>query len=856
MPKRKKQKTQAAVAGGRDTVYRVMAGFSPLLVARRPQVDACAEPAVGFWDAISGRVKVSPADITLAPEEAFVCGGQHTGERNPLRHWRIGAGGDPESVAESPLGAEFDAYFSGLPRELQVEHIEDKDGVHMERWLDPEFVRVRLSGAATLTANSAEVHEHREAAAQQVTEGLRSGQYTCLGTIGDWFGKCHVALWRGRHGVEDGVEGCGLTLCSPLFAAAHGSYPVTNAVSIEPEKPRLVTAPFEVNEAMRKQPVVLEGLNDVRENVRWGGTGSCPSQTGHDQKSGYNNLLISKVGRLLFVFAIFGHLFCENTVPFGCLNAACCQQRGSVLGMGFMRHLGALGSVYLDDSHLSSGLVWSEAPGPVGLYDVSMSEDIVFRLTQQSYAFEVMMTHFFGVWLSWQRKCQREPCYEMLTLGMVCDIAGQCFVIPDAKRRRFVDLARSLRAGLMGEGTMVDFYGLGRLAGQVMGFHQALPRARLYLTPLYGVITGARLHGDAEDERGMFRSAWWRKVSGTTVREVRREWLGPLRESLGDLIGIVRHPDDGAGTRYPFLRERHVGLRVQTTCHDTTLTGYGMYAEGLGADGLVYEMGGELVEELCGVELRGRQTGTTELAGVLQTFMGLVRDAALSLLPQARRLVTKMDNMEDVIAMQRYRVSGTQRVGKYLLMRMLFALFDRHGLTVTFEHVVTLLNKSDAASRLASFRETKMGGAVFDWLYESCGPFTIDYMSSVACAQVMPGSGAAIPYYSRHADAGSRAINVFRQDLLHGPGGKIEKGYCYPPSGMVEAFARLAVEARINVVFVLPVIGRPWPGWRSRLERHVKRTLPLPPDFAQKRDKDAGWHRVVGPVHEAVALVF
>ena len=130
---------------------------------------------------------------------------------------------------------------------------------------------------------------------------------------------------------------------------------MTNAVSIEPEKPRLVTAPFALNEATRKQPVVLEGLDEVRENVRWNGSGECPSQTGHDQKSGYNNLLISDVGRALFVFATFGFLFCENTVPFGRMNAACCQQRGSTLAMGFMRCLGALGSACLDDSHLSSG---------------------------------------------------------------------------------------------------------------------------------------------------------------------------------------------------------------------------------------------------------------------------------------------------------------------------------------------------------------------------------------------------------------------------------------------------------------------------------------------------------------------
>ena len=91
-----------------------------------------------------------------------------------------------------------------------------------------------------------------------------------------------------------------------MGADTHGSYPCTNAVSIEPEKPRLVTAPFEVNDATEKRPVVLEGLDDVRENVRWDGSGPCPSQTGHDQKSGYNNMLISAVGKLLFVYAIFG----------------------------------------------------------------------------------------------------------------------------------------------------------------------------------------------------------------------------------------------------------------------------------------------------------------------------------------------------------------------------------------------------------------------------------------------------------------------------------------------------------------------------------------------------------------------
>ena len=552
----------------------------------------------------------------------------------------------------------------------------------------------------------------------------------------------------------------------------------------------------------------------------------------------------------------FGHLFCENTVPHGWMNAASCQQRGAVLAMGFMRHLGALGSIYLDDSHLSSGPIWASALGPPGLYGARMWGDLEHRLMQQSYAFEVMMSYCFGVWLSWQRKCHRSPCYLMVTLGMICDIRSQCFVIPDGKRLKFVLLARGLLAGLAGGGSEVDFYGLGRLAGQVMGFHQALPRARLFLTPLYGVITGARLHGDPAHDGALYRSAWWRKVSGTTVRRVRAEWLGPLRETLEDLIGIVRHPDDGAGTRYPFLREQHASLRVQNIYHDATLTGYGMWAEGLGVDGLVFEMGGELVEELCGVELRGQQTGTTELGGVLQTFMGLVRVAWLLLLLQGRRIVIKMDNLEDVLAMRRYKVSGRQRVGKYLLMRLLFKLFDLHGLTVTFEHVCTALNRGDAASRLASFRELRMARPVFEWLFLTCGPFTVDYMSSVACAQKVPSSGAVLPYYSRYPDAGARGINAFRQNLLRGPGGVVERGYCFPSAGVAEAFARLVIETRVDVVLVLPVVARPWPGWRDRIERHVRRTLPLPADFAQKRGKETGWFCFVGPAHEALVVAF
>jgi len=300
-----------AAPGGRDTVFLKREGFDPMGVEKRPLKEACEAPVVSFYDAISGKVAVSPEDIKLTDERLFVAGGQHRAERNPLRNWELGPSGEAVCAGESPLGAEFDRYFSGYAENEKIQLIEDKEGVKIERWVEPEYVKARLAGRATLTPNSSKVYDHQEAAAGQVYEGLRSGQYTCLGTIGDW---------------ED----------------SHELYPWNNGVSIEPKKPRLVTAPIDLNEHTAKQNVVLEGLSEVRENVRWDGVGEAPCQVAHDQKSGYNNMSLSATGKLLFVFALFGFFFCENTVPYGCLNASHCQQRGSMVAFGFLRYLGVL----------------------------------------------------------------------------------------------------------------------------------------------------------------------------------------------------------------------------------------------------------------------------------------------------------------------------------------------------------------------------------------------------------------------------------------------------------------------------------------------------------------------------------
>ena len=575
-----------------------------------------------------------------------------------MRNWVLDEDGMPHRAAESPLGAPFDAHFETLPAGLQAELIEDKSGTHAERWVSESHRVAMGKGSPVLTGDSGKVAEHIDAAIEKVTEGLRSGEHRCLGTIEDWH-------------------------------AEHGCCPMTGGLSIVPEKPRLVTDPLEVNKNTAKQAVDLEGLNEVRENVRWAGDGEAPCQVGHDQKSGCNNLLVSEEARFLFMFAFLGHIFAEMTLPCGWLNAAHCQQRGAILAMGFMRHLGTLGSMCLDDSHLSSGLQEagprSGPPGKLMHWEARMHSDLQHRLGQQSCALEVLLACCFGVWLSWERKCNRRPTRRLVVLGMVCDTLKQAFIIPDEKRRRHVELGRGLIKTLEGD-RVIDFHATGRFAGQTMGFWHALPRARLCLTPLHSLITDVELVGDARTSDAMTKSAWWRKFHGTTTRTVRGEWHEAVLEALRDLCRIVGHPDKRDAVVYSFVRERHVKVEPRV-CHDATLSSWGIYADGLGSDGGLLEEGGELLETLCGVQLAGRNTGTTEIGAVLQSLLGMVRVVAVLATLKSHRVCMMMDNLENVLSMNGCKVSGVQRVGKYVTVRAIFELLDQHGIAMSFEHV-------------------------------------------------------------------------------------------------------------------------------------------------------------------------
>ena len=501
---------------------------------------------------------------------------------------------------------------------------------------------------------------------------------------------------------------------------------------------------------------------------------------------------------------------------------------------------------------MASGGTWTvgSVPGPYAAdyYDTRMLTDPRYRLQQHSYGFEILFAYYMGIWLSWMRKCVRRPTRALVVLGMECLIEDQCFQVPESKGQVYCELGRDLVEGLEKDGGL-DFYELGRFAGKTMSFVAAIPRVRMMLNPLYGVLTGARLSGDVVKVE-MWRHAWWRKVRGSHWRAVRAEWLGPLLAVLKELMYII-----AKRLKYSFLKEKHFNItaEVLTVYHDTTLTGFGLYSEGLGDEAAALEMGGELAAEVAGVDLLDKQTGTTELAGVVQSCLGLVRDAEMLRRLRGLRVKVLLDNLEDVLLLSRYRIGGEQRVGKYLLARALWRLMDNNGLWFEFVHVPTLENLSDRASRVKEFREFRTDNATFAYLSAISGGYTRDLMSSVAC---MGGCElrAALPYYARFPDSHADGVDVFVQDIAARPDGARERSYCFP-GRMCEGLCRYVLECRADTTLVVPVHEGVKPGCLARLEAYVTRRVSVGTRFAEAR-RPSGWVACEMAEHEALVLRF
>ena len=805
----------------------------------RDRVLPAREVDTDWYDAFQGRVAVDPLDAGLNPDSMFCAGSMQHAPGAMFRNWRV-VNGLAVCDGPGPLGERFDRYAAAMePARLARLVADATDGIDVRRDFEEghlarnDTAEVRF--ALPTVPNAGVVYDYPGVMDQYIRSGLSSGKIICYGSLDE--------------------------------LADAGRMVMTQGVTIETKKPRVCWRGFDHNRASIFREQRFEGLAYVRENIRGG-----PAQHDNiDEKSGYDNNGLHPACLMVFAFAYSGFLFAFTAPPFGCEFAGFYQQDNAMVIMGFFRSLGGLGSLYVDDHHISTGLEWTIVPrgssapavlvpwGDRGDWDPRMFADLKYRGRQWCWCYRRLMAYFGGRWVSSTKSGGLDgvpvPHTRSRVLGLMADSVGQCFRVPEDKVSDIVAISDELLASLStGASGLLDFQLLGRWTGKMMALVAVIPRVRLYLVAPYCVLADAPLHGYTHVPVG---HAWYSKVAGRQHRIVRDELRGPLRAALQRLRRILL-----SGRVWPFLSDQHCDLRHTANIYsDATLVQGGAHLEFDGDPdlGLPHTTFGSTIPSVvAGINIVDLNTGVTEISMVYRLVGALVRVPKALVALRSSRNIVHCDNMEDVRGCTTYKLGGTQVLAKATIIEALFDLCDEYGIDITVRYINTKLNPADQPSRALRFKELRMSDSAFEALWRWSGGFDIDLMGSDATAHRDPDCGTVVPYYSYGPELGNCGMDFFAQRIELKPDGTGRaRGYLFPGTDMLEAAVRYVLERRADVLMVVPLMAQPFVPWRANLARYARGCFRLADNFVEgRRVVGTGWVAVDAAPHEVLDVRF
>lgn len=192
-------------------------------------------------------------------------------------------------------------------------------------------------------------------------------------------------------------------------------------LTVEPSKPRLCHDDRFLNLWIKDLPFKLDHLPDL---PRYALPGHF--QTSFDDKSGYHHVLLHSSSRTFFGFQWNEVYFVFCTLPFGWKASAFIYHNLGLAVTSAARLLGIPVSQYIDDRHVGQlfrSPISSSIP-PSRVLAEAAAYIICYLLIDAGY--------FIGI-----GKSQWLPSTLIRFLGLLCDSAGQAFLLPEDKRRRF-----------------------------------------------------------------------------------------------------------------------------------------------------------------------------------------------------------------------------------------------------------------------------------------------------------------------------------------------------------------------------------------------------------------------------------
>ena len=236
-------------------------------------------------------------------------------------------------------------------------------------------------------------------------------------------------------------------------------------LTVEPTKPRLCINLMYLNNWIKDIPFSLDTLKNVPRSVR-----QNAYFTTIDDKSGFDNVLLSENSKDLVGFQWGGFYFVFKTLPFGFKLSSFVYHTLNLQATSYIRKNFLIPvHLYIDDRLVE------EVRQPeleAGFNSALLASYIVCEvLTRLGYCINLEKTLF-------------TPTQSVVFLGFIVDSVNRCFRLTESKKQKFI----ALREECLSK-NCVSVLDLQKLAGRCISFMVAVPAAKLYSREMNNAIS-------------------------------------------------------------------------------------------------------------------------------------------------------------------------------------------------------------------------------------------------------------------------------------------------------------------------------------------------------------------------------
>jgi hypothetical protein len=573
---------------------------------------------------------------------------------------------------------------------------------------------------------------------------------------------------------------------------------VVNAMTVEPSKPRAITAMCYPN-CWTTPPAFFPGLLNYCTEVP-ATFGPQPAFAEGDFKGHYDHYTIGASLQPYFGFRL--NLF-DGDGPqyfvctcggFGFNVWPYVANLHRYLAQCYTRRMGCESLGFFDDCFTGGRVRPPTDDGPrshaelCAQFRVSVDIPAQILMAHECLFIHLTVMSRCGYFLAFDKQ-RWIPTFCAKWVGIILD--ARCsppqFVTMPSKRAKLAALCNECLTSFS-----VDYYFYDRMAGFAQSISVSCPAMVVYSKFLYArVKSHRRTHEGFFSSRmvvGALEISFCRTFLALPDSSFSHPWFSISHDACTPVCHTVSDANDFrwscALTHTPPVRHSLLPVTAESSYEDIVQA----HEDHLPAD-LVAS--GEFPAWVIPMSI-----GFKELYAIVVGIQTIVFFYGLSVV-YGRRIQPYLDNLGDVFIL---RKGGSTAVPLNMLMVTLFWMKVHWKFDISLPMWLSTTDNFvlDAYTRIPLHIDAHISDVLFEWLDLLWGPFTVDLMASDA-------SNRCTMFFSRYPCPGAAAVDVFAQDLS-----PPMFGYAFPPTAVIPALLAHLRHCRARAVVLLPAGTFSW----------------------------------------------